>query len=297
MTPDQQSHLLELFAAFSQETLTEEQHRKLQDVLRADVEARRFWFLYQDLELGLKYLTQIVTTNTEQTEEGALFSEHFADAGPEIPLPMKITESSPASWFSRRNLTITTVTVLCLSAMLLFSFPIGMRQRDLSHALGNKIENDRVVNLTLESPTHGTKFNLPDHKGKLIALHFLLKSECPFCLKVAHDYSQLANSNPDVLHLFLKPDSIDEIKVWAGKISHEGLTNPPVIYRDPNARLANQFRIPDGYQFHGQTVHYPALVLLDRSGKELFRYVGKNNSDRMKPDDFIARLAMVSGDN
>jgi len=40
-------------------------------------------------------------------------------------------------------------------------------------------------------------------------------------------------------------------------------------------------------------VHYPALVLLDSSGKELFRYVGKSNSDRMKPDDFMAKLKVV----
>jgi peroxiredoxin Q/BCP len=158
----------------------------------------------------------------------------------------------------------------------------------------NKIADNRLHNFIVESPTHGTTFSLSDHKGKPIALHFLLKSECPFCLKLTHDYSELASSNPNVVHLFLKPDSTDEIKVWAGKINNEGLKNPPVIYRDQDARLANEFGIPDGYEFHGHAVHYPALVMLDGSGKELFRYVGRNNTDRMKPDDFLARLAMVT---
>ena len=37
---------------------------------------------------------------------------------------------------------------------------------------------------------------------------------------------------------------------------------------------------PDGYAFHNQVVHYPALILLGPDGKEVFRYIGKNNSDR-----------------
>jgi peroxiredoxin Q/BCP len=57
--------------------------------------------------------------------------------------------------------------------------------------------------------------------------------------------------------------------------------------------LAKEFGIPDGYRFHGQTVHYPAVVVIDSSGQELFRYVGKGNTDRMKPDDFIAKLKAV----
>jgi hypothetical protein len=36
------------------------------------------------------------------------------------------------------------------------------------------------------------------------------------------------------------------------------------------------------------------LVALDAKGKELFRYVGKSNSDRMKPKDFTAKLAALT---
>ena len=141
-----------------------------------------------------------------------------------------------------------------------------------------------------ESPTHGTKFTLSEQKGKVIAIHFLLKTECPFCIKYTHDYAKLEANTPDVVHLFVKPDSVDEIKAWAGKIGKKDLKAIPIIYRDPDARLAKEFGIPDGYKFHGQSVHFPALVVLNSSGSELFRYVGKNNSDRMKPDDFVAKL-------
>ncbi|MCU0228402.1 MAG: ribonuclease J [Bryobacterales bacterium] len=51
--------------------------------------------------------------------------------------------------------------------------------------------------------------------------------------------------------------------------------------------------IPDGYQFHGQSVHFPALVALDGEGKEMFRYVGKSNRDRMSVDDFTSKLAAM----
>ena len=144
---------------------------------------------------------------------------------------------------------------------------------------------------TVESPTHGTKFQWSQAKGKIVVLHFLLKTECPICLRHTHAYARLAEKQPDVVHLFLKPDSVDEIKKWSSRLSREELADQPVIYRDPDAALAKRFKIPDGYKFHGQVVHYPALVVLDGSGQELFRYVGKNNSDRLSTDDFVARLA------
>ena len=146
------------------------------------------------------------------------------------------------------------------------------------------------ADFTVESALDASKFQLSKNRGKMVALHFLLKTECPVCLRHTHDYAALAATTPDVLHIFLKPDSDAEIKAWAGKISKDDLKDKPVIYRDPSAKLAKQFGIPDGYQFHGQTVHFPALVVLDGNGKELFRYVGKSNSDRMSPADFTAKL-------
>jgi peroxiredoxin Q/BCP len=149
---------------------------------------------------------------------------------------------------------------------------------------------ENPADFTVKSPTHDATFTLSEQRGKMVALHFLLKTECPYCIKYTRDYARLSGKTPEVVHLFLKPDSDDEIKGWAGKLRQEDLKDLPVIYRDPDARLAKEYGIPDGYKFHGQSVHYPAVVVLDGSGKELFRYVGKNNSDRMKPDDFVARL-------
>ena len=144
---------------------------------------------------------------------------------------------------------------------------------------------------SVEAPSTGAKFTLSQQKGKIVALHFLLKTECPFCLKHTHDYAVLAATTPDVVHVFLKPDAAADIKKWSEHIAKEGLKDQPVIYRDADAKLANDFGIPDGYAFHGQRVHFPALVVLDGTGKELFRYVGKGNDDRMSPAAFTAKLA------
>ena len=150
---------------------------------------------------------------------------------------------------------------------------------------------ENPADFTVESALDGSKFQLSKQHGKIVVLHFLLKTECPFCLKHTHDYAALAATTPEVVHVFLKPDSAAEIKAWAGKLNKEDLKELPRIYRDPDARLATQFGIPDGYKFHGQTVHFPALIVLDSTGKELFRYVGKSNSDRLSPADFTAKLA------
>ena len=131
-------------------------------------------------------------------------------------------------------------------------------------------------------------FRLSQARGKFVALHFLLKTECPFCLRHTHSYAQKSAGDSRVVHLFLKPDSETEIKAWAAKLDGNaaGLT----IYRDPDAALAKAYSIPDGYKFHGQIVHYPALVLLDANGKEIFRYVGKSNGDRFPYEKFAAKL-------
>jgi thioredoxin-dependent peroxiredoxin len=139
-----------------------------------------------------------------------------------------------------------------------------------------------------------SKFELKDHKGKTVVLHFLLKTECPFCLKYTNQYAQLASTTPDVVHLFIKPDSEKDIRSWVKKMVKIEGVNQPTIYRDPGAKLAKQFKIPDGYQFHGQSVHYPALVVLDGAGKEMFRYVGKSNSDRMPKDEFVKKLETMT---
>jgi peroxiredoxin Q/BCP len=148
-----------------------------------------------------------------------------------------------------------------------------------------------AANFTVHSPADGKTFKLSDARGHYVALHFLLKTECPFCLKHVRDYAKKSASVPEVVHVFLKPDGADEIKAWASKANRNDDVPDVSIYRDPDAQLAEQFDIPGGYQFHGQTVHYPALVLLDPVGKEVFRYVGKSNVDRFSYERFAAKVA------
>jgi hypothetical protein len=45
--------LFRLFGGLSNETLTESEHGRLEEILAASVEARRLWFLYCDMERGL----------------------------------------------------------------------------------------------------------------------------------------------------------------------------------------------------------------------------------------------------
>ncbi len=150
-------------------------------------------------------------------------------------------------------------------------------------------------NFSLRSATDNKVFNLSDARGKFVALHFLLKTECPVCLKHTGEYARHAAANPDVVHVFIKPDTDEEIKTWAQKLA--GFEPPITIFRDPEARIASSFGIPGGYKFHGEEVHYPALVILNAAGQEVFRYIGKSNADRYSIADFTSKLAELKGGN
>jgi len=141
---------------------------------------------------------------------------------------------------------------------------------------------------TVRNATGTNVFKLSEARGKFVALHFLLKTECPYCIRHTHDYVKKSADDSQVVHVFLKPDTDAEIKAWASKLGEDSLK--VTIYRDADASLAKAYNIPDGYKFHGQTVHYPALVLLDASGKEVFRYVGKSNADRLDYEKFAVKL-------
>lgn len=146
---------------------------------------------------------------------------------------------------------------------------------------------------TVKSATSSENFTLKEARGKYVAVHFLLKTECPVCLRHTRDHFAKAAALPNVVQLFLKPDTDQEIESWAKKLPPEGLTKHP-IYRDANAKLAKAFDIPDGYAFHGQVVHYPATVLLGPDGKEVFRYIGKNNGDRLSFEKLAEKVAELS---
>jgi len=147
---------------------------------------------------------------------------------------------------------------------------------------------------TLRSATDSSTFLLSDAKGKYVALHFLLKTECPYCLRHTHDYMSKAASLPGVIQVFIKPDLEGEIEEWAEKLPG-GQPDGFPVYRDPDAQLAELFDIPDGYFFHGQSVHYPALILLGPDGKEVFRYIRKNNSDCFSFEQLMAKINELTG--
>lgn len=164
-------------------------------------------------------------------------------------------------------------------ALLLFSI----------HSLAQNVKG-----FTLTSVTDKSTFTLSKSKGKFVAIHFLLKTECPYCIRHTSEYFEKASSLPNVIQVFIKPDSEDEIKAWANKLKS---TNSLPIYQDVDAKLADKFNIPNGYQFHGQVVHYPALVLLNEKGEEVFRYIGKNNADRFSFDNLKAKIEEIKNQN
>ncbi len=120
---------------------------------------------------------------------------------------------------------------------------------------------------------------------------FLLQTECPFCLKHTRDYALKSQGGADVVHVFLKPDGADAIQEWSSQANRGADVAHVSILRDVDAKLADQFNIPGGYSFHARTVHYPALVLLNPTGRKVFRYVGRDNTDRYSYEQFIGKLA------
>jgi thiol-disulfide isomerase/thioredoxin len=91
------------------------------------------------------------------------------------------------------------------------------------------------VDFTVESPADGRTFKLSEVRGKYVALHFLLKTECPFCIKHTRDYAKKSTATPDVVHILLKPDGADEIKAWSTKANRGDDFADVTIYRDPEA--------------------------------------------------------------
>lgn len=92
-----------------------------------------------------------------------------------------------------------------------------------------------VANFSLTSVTDKSTFTLSKSKGKYISLHFLLKTECPYCIRHTSEYFEKASTLSNVIQVFIKPDSEQDIKAWADKLKS---TNSLPIYRDADAKLA-----------------------------------------------------------
>lgn len=174
----------------------------------------------------------------------------------------------------------------------LFLFSLLVAAPLVAHAEPASDSKKKPIDFTVSSAAGDKSFHLADARGRFVLVHFLLKTDCPICAKTVRDFVRLAPTVPGVEHVFLKPDSVEDIKNWTKMLGED--SGKVTIYRDEGAKVAALYKIPDGYQFHGQSVHYPAAVLLDRNGVEVFRYVGKSNMDRWKFEDFAARVKALT---
>ncbi|MFC2087241.1 peroxiredoxin family protein [Bacteroidota bacterium] len=155
------------------------------------------------------------------------------------------------------------------------------------------VTGQNVKDFKLKSVTNNMQFRLRDTRGKYVALHFLLKTECPVCIRHTREYLKNKERLPNVIQVFIKPDTKKEIQEWSNSLKNKEF-DEVTIYRDPGAKLAKQLNIPDGYEFHNQVVHYPALVLINPDGKEVFRYIGKNNRDRYSFEQMESKIQVLS---
>ena len=180
--------------------------------------------------------------------------------------------------------TQTMIKQLFFTGLLLFAQMISLAQ------------STNPTDFTLYSASDSSKFVLSANKGKYVVLHFLLKTECPYCMRHTLDYAINADSLPDVVQVFIKPDAKEDLDKWTAKVPDKALEKF-AIYHDPNAALAKKFKIKGGYDFHNETIYYPALIILDPAGKEVFRYIGTSNSDRYSFAQLQAKMKELKAAN
>lgn len=141
------------------------------------------------------------------------------------------------------------------------------------------VKAQNTVDFVLPSAVDSSSISSKSLRGGYVALHFLLKTECPYCIRHTYEYHSRASETPRMKHVFIKPDELGDILTWAKKLATKTEDLVP-IYQDKGAQLAESLKIPGGYQFHNEMVHCPALIVLNTEEKEIFRYIGKDNNDR-----------------
>lgn len=188
--------------------------------------------------------------------------------------------------------------ITALAALLLLAGCAHRDHADNTPAPATQPAHDAPVveDFTVQRVNGFDAFTLSDARGKWVTLHFLLKTECPICLRTTVTYATRAHEAPDTIQIFLKPDDPQDTMDWLSKYP-PGAKGAPAVYRDANAQLAERFGIPGGYKFHGEVVHYPALIIIDPQGREVFRKVGTSTYDRMDFDDYLAQLDQLKAAN
>jgi len=167
------------------------------------------------------------------------------------------------------------------AAWLALAHVSGASQTDFAEYPLHEVGGDRTV--TLDAL-----------RGQWVALHFLLRVDCAYCLLHVKSYALQSETRPEVRHLFIKPGTEEAIVRWAEGFEGEdapGLPEfqRPPIYRDPRAALASRLGIRHGYEYRDdRRMHFPALILLNPDGDEVFRHTGENTADRFRFDQFAA---------
>lgn len=177
----------------------------------------------------------------------------------------------------------------------------ALQSTDATNAIDAGLASPRfrtVDDFSLPAITRGEDFVLSDalgeSDGQWVALHFLLKTDCPLCLTYTMRFHESreqlpgVSGGPGVRHVFIKPDDPRIAARWV-KTARVFAKDLPTIHRDPGASLAKKLDVRFGHRFHGETVHYPCLVLIDPQGRERYRYTGTSTFDRAT----VAKLAEV----
>jgi peroxiredoxin/YHS domain-containing protein len=170
--------------------------------------------------------------------------------------------------------TFSRIGLASLATMLALASPSAFAQQPATTAH------------PLTAITDHHTFSLADSKGKYLALHFLTKTDTPECTKFVQDFLRAAPTVAGVMHVFIKPDSEGEVKAWSAQFNDDAAS----IFLDPDGALAQDLNVPTGLSINGTTSTYPATIVFDMDGKELFRYEGKAHHDHLTFDDFKRQL-------
>lgn len=138
----------------------------------------------------------------------------------------------------------------------------------------------------------GRRFDSATARGGYLAVHFLLNDECPYCGRLVREYTDKGPTLAGVRHIFVQ--HVGEA-AFAETLAAAPDPSTP-LYRDVGGALAERFKIDGGYAFHGMMMTYPALVLLDPAGREVFRQIGKDNADRVPFATLVEKVESLRRD-
>lgn len=143
---------------------------------------------------------------------------------------------------------------------------------------------------TLAAATDGHAFSITDGRGHYLALHFLTRTANPTCATFVREYLARAATLAGTNHIFITPDEPAEVKAWSSQFN----AGASAIFIDKDGALARDLHVPGGLTIGSLTSNFPATIVFDPEGKELFRHIGKAYDDHLQFAAFSDRLAETS---